>query len=333
MTFHPEPITTATSKIAYGVLTLDDQLSSETRRWLADYREHLKLLNRNERTIRTHIARLFAFFEFAASRNVISCLEVTRQLILEYREYLQNHIKRRKQTPRATVQNQFLAVVLCFYRFLVYREALPENPATGVRYAREPTPLPRGVPSTGTIRHLLDQPDLSTAIGLRDRAILEILYSCGLRKSELIGLTLKALDFDDDRLSVWEGKGGKDRVVPIGKLAISFVKQYLKLVRPWLLTPATPPDILFLRMRGRKLPKNSLLVILDKYAKACGMVHGSITPHTLRHAFATHLIQNGAKLRHVQEMMGHATISTTQIYVHLAIRDLKKVHRKTHPLG
>jgi len=231
------------------------------------------------------------------------------------------------------VQNQFLAVVLCFYRFLAYREAISENPAVGVRYAREPTTLPRGVPSPATINHILEQPDLGTPIGLRDRAILEVLYSSGLRKSELIGLTLKALDLDDGRLSIWEGKGGKDRVVPVGKLAISFIRQYLRLVRPGLITPSTPQDILFLSMRGRKLSKNSLLDIVKKNTTSAGLSAYSITPHTLRHAFATHLIQNGAKLRCVQEMMGHANISTTQIYVHLAIRDLKRVHRKTHPLG
>ncbi|MEI6212175.1 MAG: tyrosine-type recombinase/integrase [bacterium] len=133
-------------------------------------------------------------------------------------------------------------------------------------------------------------------------------------------------------MSVWTGKGEKDRVLPIGKIAVGFIKQYIAMVRPWLVNPVTPDRLLFLSMRGRKLSKNALLCMVGKYASAAGLGHG-ITPHSLRHAFATHLIQNGANLRHVQEMLGHSQISTTQLYVHLTIRDLKRVHRKTHPLG
>lgn len=145
---------------------------------------------------------------------------------------------------------------------------------------------------------------------------------------------MDAFDLDAGRVSVWGGKGEKDRVVPIGKTAITLVRQYLETVRPWLAgSDATPSDVVFLSMRGQRLPKNALFCLVGKYVAQAGMGGRGITPHTFRHAFATHLIQNGAPLRHVQEMLGHAQISSTQIYVHLTITDLKSVHRKTHPLG
>jgi len=162
---------------------------------------------------------------------------------------------------------------------------------------------------------------------------MEVLYSCGLRKSELIDLTIDAVNMSDCRLTVWNGKGEKDRVVPIGKIAIHFVRRYLKHARHGLVGPETPEDVLFLSKRGRKLSKNSVLSIIGKHAKAAGMTAAKISPHAFRHAFATHLIQNGANLRHVQDMMGHADISTTQTYIHLAIRDLRLVHKRTHPMG
>ena len=154
-----------------------------------------------------------------------------------------------------------------------------------------------------------------------------------LRKEELISLTLAAVNIDEGRVGVWAGKGNKDRVVPIGKMAIHFVRQYIDLVRPRLARRGSPEQLLFLSMRGQRLSKNSLLCIVEKYASAAGMSTLGVTPHTFRHAFATHMIQNGADLRHVQEMLGHAKISSTQTYVHLSIPDLKKVHRKTHPIG
>ncbi len=175
--------------LEYGLLPANCFADEATREWVAAYADHLRVLNRCERTVRAHVARLRTFFAFSASRGVPSCLAVSRRVILDYREHLASLVQRRKSGSGAEVRNQFLSVVLCFFRFLAYREALAENPGLGVRYAREPSRLPRGVPSPLQIASILNQPDINTPVGLRDRAILEVLYSCGLRKEELMSLT------------------------------------------------------------------------------------------------------------------------------------------------
>lgn len=318
---------------AYGLIPLDGTLPDMMHDWLTEYRKHLQLLNRNDHTISAHIARLLSFFKFVMGCGITDGLKIDRNVIRAYRDHLAEIVHKRKATTGVAVQNQYLAVVLCLFRFLTQRGILLDNPTVGIRYAREPSPLPRGIPSPEFMRQFLDQPDLATPLGLRDRAILEVLYSCGLRKSELIALTIDSIDLDDGRVSVWSGKGSKDRVVPIGKMASAFVQQYLIQARARLVTPRSPADTLFLSMRGGRLSKNTILCLVEKYAKAVGMAASGITPHSIRHAFATHLIQNGAKLKHVQEMLGHTKLSSTQVYVHLTISDLKKAHRKAHPLG
>lgn len=159
---------------AYGDIPQDGFVSPGFRYWLDAYRDHLRLLNRGERTIRTHVARLLTFLRFAADRAVNSPAGASRALILEYREHLAASIRHRRSRSAAAVQNQFLAVVLCFFRFLAYREVLPQDPAAGIRYAREPHHLPRGLLSRQSLRRILEQPDIHTSSGLRDRAILEV---------------------------------------------------------------------------------------------------------------------------------------------------------------
>lgn len=318
----------------YGSLPVAGHfMDEETRQWVLKYQGHLRLLNRAERTIESHVARLQTFFRFASARGKPTYRTVDRALILEYRSFLGGYVRNRKRSSGTAVRNQFLAVVLGFLRFLVYREAIPQSPGVGIRYAREPTMLPRRTPSPSDMDRIMAQPDIHTPMGLRDRAILEVLYSCGLRKEELISLTVTAVNLDEGRVEIWAGKGDKDRVVPIGAMAVHFVRQYIGRARPLFISPGTSADTLFLSASGKRLSKNSLLAITQRYAASAGVGAVRITPHTFRHAFATHLIQNGANLRHVQEMLGHAKISSTQIYVHLTIPDLKRVHRKTHPIG
>jgi integrase/recombinase XerD len=180
------------------------------------------------------------------------------------------------------------------------------------------------------VERLLEGPDISTELGLRDRAMVEVLYACGLRISELISLRLSNLLLDQLCLRVF-GKGGKERVVPMGRSAARYVQQYVNDVRPKL-DKGKGKDIVFLNWRGSIMSRMGFWKILRKYVKTAGITK-PVSPHTLRHSFATHLLEGGADLRAVQEMLGHADISTTQIYTHIDREYLKEVHRTFHPRG
>ncbi len=181
------------------------------------------------------------------------------------------------------------------------------------------------------IESLINAPDTATPLGMRDRAMLEMSYGAGLRVSELIGLELSNLFLEDSYIRVF-GKGSKERVIPVGNAAIDWTERYRRDVRPVLIAKGTPTDVLFLNARGRPLTRMGFWKILQKQVARSG-VRERVKPHTLRHSFATHLLEGGADLRAVQEMLGHADISTTQIYTSVDREYLKEIHRTFHPRG
>jgi integrase/recombinase XerD len=181
------------------------------------------------------------------------------------------------------------------------------------------------------VRQLLLAPDVTEVLGLRDRTILEVLYSTGIRISELIALDIPDIDLEAQELHVQRGKGGKRRSIPTGGPACLWVARYLETSRPQLQEKATE-RALFLSWRGQRMDRSNLARIVRALGKKAGIPF-KVTPHGLRHAFATHLIQRRASLRHVQEMLGHAKIGSTQIYTHLDLSDLKETHGRCHPRG
>ncbi len=181
------------------------------------------------------------------------------------------------------------------------------------------------------IESILSEPDVSKKLGLRDKALLETFYACGLRVSELINLKISDLFLKEEMIRVF-GKGSKERFVPIGSSAIKWIEEYLKNSRPLLEKKAKSQHVLFLNSRGTKLSRMGVWKIVDKYAKLAG-IKKEVHPHTFRHSFATHLLEGGADLRAVQEMLGHVDISTTQIYTHIDRDYIKQVHRDFHPRG
>ncbi len=190
----------------------------------------------------------------------------------------------------------------------------------------------RKLPDTLTIEQvdlILQQPDVSTKIGLRDKAILELMYACGLRVSETINIKKRDLIFDTGIIRVF-GKGSKERIVPIGHSAMHWINEYTIKSRSLFVKSHTTDDVLFLNVKGGKLSRMGIWKIMDKYVKLSG-IKLNIHPHTFRHSFATHLLEGGADLRAVQEMLGHADISTTQIYTHIDRDFIKEVHRSFHP--
>lgn len=214
-----------------------------------------------------------------------------------------------------------------FFRFLVSRNLLGEDPAEPLLSPRTGSSLP-GTLQVSQVARILDSIDPSKPLGRRDLAILELFYASGLRLAEICSARLESLDLEDGFLRV-TGKGNKTRIVPVGGQALAALKSYLDNERPELVKPHTSSEI-FLSVRGGPLGPDRVRKIVKERARQAGLT-GNIYPHLLRHSFATHLLQNGADLRVIQELLGHADIATTQIYTHVDDQGLKKVHRQFHP--
>ena len=222
-----------------------------------------------------------------------------------------------------------MSSVRMFHRFLVNEGLTASNPTTNLDTPKLERTLPM-VLTHSEVERLLNAPDLRTPLGIRDRAMLECAYATGLRVSELVRLDVRNLHFDRAYLRV-VGKGNKERLVPIGQTAIHCVTRYADEVRPTL-TDSDGEHSLFLNFRGNPLTRMAFWQMLKRYCHEAGIEKG-ISPHTLRHSFATHLLEGGADLRAVQEMLGHSSIATTQIYTHVDRERLKMMHRRYHPRG
>ena len=222
-----------------------------------------------------------------------------------------------------------LAAIKAFYRFMITENYLQSDPAEAVEAGTKGVHLPK-VLTEPEIQALLEAPDISTAEGLRDRTMLEMLYATGMRVSELV--TVKAASVNlDMRYVIAFGKGSKERIVPLGSVAITCLRKYLAEGRNHFLKEnEKDPETLFLGLGGQGLTRQRVWEIIKQYGRQAGITK-MISPHVLRHSFATHLLDNGADLRSVQEMLGHADISTTQIYTHLTNKRLRSVYEKAHP--
>jgi len=219
-----------------------------------------------------------------------------------------------------------LAALRSFVRYLCRENILQNNPIAAVSTPKQDKRLPKFLYPL-EIQLLLDAPDVSKPLGLRDKAILETLYAAGLRVSELVGLSINNVYFDEELIKV-VGKGSKERIVPLGSQAITSLKDYLHKGRPYLQKNAT--EALFLNKFGTRLTERSVRNIIDKYVKEVAL-NQKVSPHTLRHTFATHLLNAGADLRSVQELLGHVKLSTTQIYTHVTTENIQQVYHETHP--
>jgi integrase/recombinase XerD len=222
-----------------------------------------------------------------------------------------------------------LAAVRGFHKYLLTDGLSIIDPTVNIETPRGWQRLPRTL-SGGEVETLLGQPDLATPLGLRDKAMLELLYATGLRVSELVGLRSDNLNLERGYVVVL-GKGSKERAVPMGDLAAASVRQYLERARPLLLKGGSTPA-LFLSIRRSQITRQMFWERIKHYVRKAGIMR-NVSPHTLRHSFATHLLDNGADLRSVQAMLGHADISTTQIYTHVSRERLKQIHEKHHPRG
>ncbi len=217
-----------------------------------------------------------------------------------------------------------------FYRHLVERGQLGADPSDGIRPPKPDRPLPASL-SEADVEKLLSAPSDATARGQRDKAMLELLYACGLRVSELVGLNINQVNLRQGVVRVL-GKGSKERLVPIGEQAIAWLECYLREARPKLFKGQEPTGALFVTNRGGAMTRQACWHLIRRYARTIG-ISKHLSPHTLRHAFATHLLNHGADLRVVQLLLGHRDLSTTQIYTHIARTRLQELHRRHHPRG
>ena len=233
-------------------------------------------------------------------------------------------------SAKITSINRRLSSLRRFYQQQIQRGALKDDPCLHVKAPKMPRRLPKNL-SEAQVESLLDAPDLATVVGMRDRTMLETLYATGLRVSELVGLKLGQVSLDMGVVRVL-GKGNKERLVPLGEEAIGWIARYLKEVRPKLAVKAGS-DALFLTARHGPPTRQAFWHALKRHALKAGIDPATLSPHTLRHAFATHLLNHGADLRVVQLLLGHADISTTQIYTHVARERLKRLHAAHHPRG
>lgn len=230
------------------------------------------------------------------------------------------------KSPRSIAR--YLSALRQFFKFMRETELRTDDPLAQIKTPKQGRPLPKDL-SNQDVEALILAPDTSTALGLRDRAMLEVLYACGLRVSELIGLQTQMLNLEQGYVRI-KGKGNKERLVPLGEIAIEWIQRYLTQARPHLYKSST--DALFLTQHGGVMTRQNFWYALKRYALIAN-IQQELSPHVLRHAFATHLLNHGADLRVVQMLLGHSDLSTTQIYTHVAQARMQKIHKDFHPRG
>lgn len=272
-------------------------------------------------TLEAYAHDLQAFSDFLRDKNIKRPGEVEVEDVEEFLDRLAED--RLSARSRARV----LTAIRTFFKFLIYTKRLKKSPLSLIESPKFEKRLPQTL-TFNEVEMLLSQPDLKTTRGARDTAMLELLYATGMRVSELVRLKLNQVYLEDGYIQVI-GKRGKERLVPIGNRAKERLREYLHQTRPQLLRKRASP-YLFIGYKGHPLTRQGFWEIIKRYAKCAGILK-AISPHTLRHSFATHLLEGGADLRAVQTMLGHASVSTTQIYTHVTQEHLRKAYVKFHP--
>ncbi len=272
-------------------------------------------------TLESYQRDLIKYLNFLRQQQLERLEDASRKTITQF---LMEE-KERGLSPATLTRN--LASIRSFYNFLLLEQVVQRNPAAETETPRQEKKLPH-VLSFQDVELLLEQPKTKDAIGLRDKAMLELLYATGIRVSELVSLGINSINLKTGFLRC-EGKGSKERMIPLGSMALFSLQEYLQSGRPKLLKVRNEKAF-FLNQHGRRLTRQGFWKIFKKYTMQA-KISKEVTPHSMRHSFATHLLENGADLRSVQEMLGHADISTTQIYTQITKRKIKEIYNQTHP--
>lgn len=299
------------------------------REYLEGFIDHLRVERSASRlTLVSYRTDLEQFFSFVAVKNQMPVSEVTVEAITHrsVRDYLAN--MQHNGLRRSTMARK-LAALRSFVRYLCRENIIKSNPIAAVATPKQEKKLP-GFLYPAEVEELMNAPDITKTLGIRDRAVLELLYATGLRVSELVGLNVPDVDLRQNLVKA-RGKGNRERIVPLGSKAHEMLQIYLDKSRNILEHKKVRDNgALFLNRFGSRLTTRSIRNIINKYIDEVA-TNTRVSPHTLRHTFATHLLNNGADLRSVQELLGHVKLSTTQIYTHLTKEDIKKIHNRTFP--
>lgn len=296
-------------------------------------KRHLKwmrMVNFSRLTIRARFSQLNAFVSWCAARSIHKPKQVTKRVLEDYQRNASRVRSKNTGLPLSSgAQLGRLVAVRVFFKWMARKRVIRYSPAADMDLPRMEKRLPKIVLSHSQVERILALPDVNTPLGLRDRAMLEAFYSTGLRRSELIAIKLDELYPERGLLIVNQGKGKQDRVVPIGRRALGWINRYLDEARPALAGRKTR-DQVFLARNGEPLSPTGVSILVREYLTTAG-IHVRGACHMFRHSMATAMLENGADIRYIQEMLGHADLKTTQIYTHVNPHKLKEIHALTHP--
>ncbi len=300
----------------------------KTAQLIPVYVEYLRSCGRSFYTIKGIRSSLKNFIRFLETEALTDLEDLTSQALEAYRSDLSFSLTARGMPLARSTQIQRLCNIKGFTSFLKAREYLFQDPGETLVVPKQPRRLPKAILSNKEVTRLMAAPDIRTHRGYRNRIILELLYDTAARRSEISGIQLTDLELDGGYIRI-TGKGDKQRVVPVSERVCELIRKYLMFVRP-LLIQGEDAGYLVLNRWGNKLDPNGVWAVVRRCVKLAG-IKKKVSTHSLRHSCATHMLKNGAQVRHIQEMLGHASINTTQIYTRVTINDLKKAHAQYHP--
>lgn len=307
------------------------------------YLQHLTLRNLSPLSIKQNEQALRLFAAFLREQGVATVLDVEAETLERYKVELAAYRTRKGTSLLPATVRARVFIIQGWFRWLCRKGFIPHDPVSGVKPPRRSKKLPKGVMTVEEIKKVLAQPDLHNLIGYRDRAIMEVLYSTGMRSAELVHLEVRDLDFEKKTARIRNGKGDKERYVPLSPPCIRFLKRYLEAIRPelaegirpcgnsWLKKYRTGGDVLFLSLYGAKLTPTWLAQSLKRYIRQAGISRPVSPVHSWRHSVATHLMSSGMDIRYVQVMLGHSSVDTSQIYTHIEPRALSEKLKSCHP--
>ena len=299
------------------------------RELVPGYLRELKILNRSPLTIRNIRNALRQLVHFLEQEDITDLIQLNRDTLTLYQEELTYRLTDKGKQLSARTREKYLCSIRGFTTYLYEKDYLAADLSKAIRLPKQPQRLPKVILDITEVKKLLAAPDMQTNDGYRNRITLEILYDTAIRAAEMAAIKTDDLDLVHGYLTVRSGKGGKDRVVPISPRVCELLRRYLLMIRPVMIR-GKDVGYLVVNRWGTKMTPTAVWAVVKKCAKLSG-IKKNVTTHTFRHSCATHMLKNGAPIRHIQELLGHESLESTQIYTKVTINDLKEIHAKYHP--